>query len=111
MGYQQIKIIEKYRGTSPEIVVSNGRLSAPIVIQPTYVYDVSDLTGYFIPCASVGYGLEWSAGYLDVSVSNDIYIVDDASALLELTQYDIKTFFYTKPEVDNLLDQIVGGTY
>jgi len=89
--------------------------------------------GTFLKEASIGSGLEWNAGALDVSIDMVTSLVEltDVSissiATNDILQYDpsgsspnkwrnqppadATQWFYTKDEIDSMLLQIIGGTY
>jgi len=82
---QQIKIVEKFKGTPLEFVTSVRSIGTPTLIQPVYTFDVSDMYGIFIPEVSFGYGFEWVNGYLDVSSVG----VSSLSALSDVSIYGL----------------------
>lgn len=68
MALKNLSIIEKQSGNPLELATATRRLGVPTIIQPKYTFDVSDLYGYFIQCTSIGYGLYWNDGFVDVSI-------------------------------------------
>lgn len=70
MAYTKIPIVQKFAGTPTEISVTSTRIAAPTIIQPSYTFDVSNMYGIFLPNASLGYGLEWDYGLLDVCIGS-----------------------------------------
>ena len=72
MAYKELKIVSKPGKTPLEIVAVTSRISAPLMIQPEYQFDVSDMYGIFVPEVSFGYGLYWNNGYFDVSIETGI---------------------------------------
>ena len=66
MAYNQIIITEKFQGTPLDVVVSKS-VGVPIMLQPNYVVDVSDLFGVFFQNASIGSGFFWENNFLSVS--------------------------------------------
>lgn len=71
MAYNQIIVTEKYEGAPSSFVTGSRRIATPTIIQPDYQFDVSDMYGIFIPCASIGDGLVWDTNtrLLDVDTA------------------------------------------
>lgn len=90
---QKLPIIEKFTVTSPEITPTVRRLGTPQIIQPTYIFDVSDLYGYFIPEVSF----------------NDVDFYWRGDHYFDVSTIDARNYFYTGAEVDTLIANISTG--
>jgi hypothetical protein len=145
MEFKQLNILNKKAGTPLEIVTVTSRLGTPLMVQPSYTFDLSMMYGVFIPEVSFGSDFAWNSGILevvggvggalkdltDVSLNtplNDQLLAYDTSVSLWINKtaidvsfyavedisvfsWDSRLFFYTKNEIDSLLDAVVGGTY
>jgi hypothetical protein len=93
---QKINILEKYSEEVPEIVTTTRRLGVPVVIQPTYTFDVSDMYAEII------------ANAIDASTVCCMKPCGGGEYYLENNIYDMKSY-YSDGEYFSAFDSLQIG--
>jgi len=117
MAIKPLIILEKQSGATAEISVITSRLSSPTFVEPYYTYDVSVIE-YLVDLKDVSVKTPLNDQVLTYETTTSLWknkssldLSTGFYSIIDLSTYDIKKYFYTKSEIDALLDSIVGGTY